>query len=132
MRRAVRTLWLAFSRHAHHYPTQGSQLRWPLFCVLDITRTKAEHTERSTHSRRTLKHRSSVPFRVALTLLIEVRLQPDRAIQAATGEGFEYHLQATALKYLWRYRYKGKPLEDLKKARWYLDRLIEEHDPEPR
>ena len=54
------------------------------------------------------------------------------AIQAATGEGFEYHLQATALKYLWRYRYKGKPLEDLKKARWYLDRLIEEHDPEPR
>ena len=49
------------------------------------------------------------------------------AIQAATGEGFEYHLQATALKYLWRYRYKGKPLEDLKKARWYLDRLIEEY-----
>ena len=34
--------------------------------------------------------------------------------------GFEYHLQATAVKYLWRYRYKGKPLEDLKKARWYL------------
>jgi len=54
------------------------------------------------------------------------------AIRAATGDGFQFHLQGTVLKYLWRYRYKGKPLEDLKKARWYLDRLIEEHDPEPR
>ena len=51
------------------------------------------------------------------------------AIRAATGDGFQFHLQGTVLKYLWRYRYKGKPLEDLKKARWYLDRLIEEHDP---
>ena len=24
------------------------------------------------------------------------------------------------------YRYKGKPVEDLKKARWYLDKLIQE------
>ena len=54
------------------------------------------------------------------------------AIRAATGDGFQFHLQGTVLKYLWRYRYKGKPLEDLKKARWYLDRLIEEYDPEPR
>jgi hypothetical protein len=50
------------------------------------------------------------------------------AIQAATGDGFEYHLQGTAIKYLWRFRYKGKPLEDLKKARWYLDKLIEEYE----
>jgi hypothetical protein len=28
------------------------------------------------------------------------------------------------MKYMWRYERKGKPLEDLKKARWYLDRLI--------
>ena len=48
------------------------------------------------------------------------------AIRAATGEGFEFHLQGTAMKYLWRYRYKGKPLEDLMKARWYLDKLIHE------
>lgn len=27
-----------------------------------------------------------------------------------------------AIKYLWRYPYKGKPLEDLKKARWYAHR----------
>lgn len=29
------------------------------------------------------------------------------------------------VKYLHRYRYKGKPLEDLKKAQWYLTKLIE-------
>lgn len=29
-----------------------------------------------------------------------------------------------AIKYLCRYKNKGTPLEDLKKARWYIDRLI--------
>lgn len=29
-----------------------------------------------------------------------------------------------AVKYIARFRHKGKPLEDLKKARWYIDRLI--------
>jgi hypothetical protein len=28
------------------------------------------------------------------------------------------------MKYMWRYERKGKPIEDLKKARWYLDRLV--------
>lgn len=28
------------------------------------------------------------------------------------------------VKYLFRHRLKGAPLQDLKKARWYLDRLI--------
>tara|TARA_R100001129_G_scaffold139035_1_gene100337 strand:+ start:157 stop:378 length:222 start_codon:yes stop_codon:yes gene_type:complete len=46
------------------------------------------------------------------------------AIEAITGDGFEYYLQGNILKYLWRYRYKnGK--EDLKKAQWYLNKLIE-------
>jgi len=45
------------------------------------------------------------------------------AIESATGEGFEYYLQGNILKYLWRYRYKNGT-EDLKKARWYLDKLI--------
>jgi len=35
-----------------------------------------------------------------------------------------HHLACT-LKYLCRYRDKGKPIEDLKKARWYLDRFID-------
>ena len=29
-----------------------------------------------------------------------------------------------ALKYLLRHQHKGKPLEDLKMARWYIDRAI--------
>jgi len=48
------------------------------------------------------------------------------AISAATGEGFKHYLQGNILKYLWRFDYKEKPLEDLKKAQWYLDKLIEE------
>jgi hypothetical protein len=47
------------------------------------------------------------------------------AIAAATGDGFEYYLQGNIVKYLWRYRYKNGT-EDLKKARWYLDKLITE------
>jgi hypothetical protein len=46
------------------------------------------------------------------------------AIAAATGDGYEHYLQGNILKYLWRYRYKNG-LEDLKKAQFYLDRLIE-------
>lgn len=29
-----------------------------------------------------------------------------------------------AIKYISRYKHKGNPVEDLKKARWYLDYLI--------
>jgi hypothetical protein len=48
------------------------------------------------------------------------------AISAATGDGYKYYLQGNIMKYLWRFDYKDKPVEDLEKARWYLDRLIEE------
>lgn len=34
-------------------------------------------------------------------------------------------LKGQVFKYIWRYRLKGKPSEDLKKARFYLDRLIQ-------
>ena len=34
------------------------------------------------------------------------------------------YLKGNCLKYLWRYKYKNNPLEDLKKAEWYLTRLI--------
>ena len=47
------------------------------------------------------------------------------AIRAATGDGYEYYLQGNIIKYLWRYRYKNGT-EDLKKAQWYLDKLITE------
>ena len=48
------------------------------------------------------------------------------AISAATDNGFKYYLQGNVMKYLWRFDYKDKPLEDLQKAKWYLDKLIEE------
>ena len=35
-----------------------------------------------------------------------------------------------AVKYIARYQYKGTPLEDLKKARWYLDREIKHMEAE--
>ena len=33
--------------------------------------------------------------------------------------------EGNVIKYVARHRHKGEPLEDLKKARWYLDRLIQ-------
>jgi len=47
------------------------------------------------------------------------------AIKAALGEGFHDYLRGNVMKYLWRYKEKGG-VNDLKKARWYLDRLIQE------
>ena len=41
---------------------------------------------------------------------------------------FARYLEGNTKKYLHRYRYKGKPVEDLKKAQWYLNRMIEELD----
>ena len=47
------------------------------------------------------------------------------AIKASmTREEFKGYLKGNAQKYLWRYRHKGKPIEDLRKAEWYLDRLL--------
>jgi hypothetical protein len=48
------------------------------------------------------------------------------AISAATDNGFKYYLQGNVMKYLWRFDYKDKPLEDLQNAQWYLEKLIEE------
>ena len=44
------------------------------------------------------------------------------AIQDLQGE--EAWLVGQCLKYLWRFRKKGQPAEDLLKCRWYLNRLI--------
>jgi len=47
------------------------------------------------------------------------------AIEAAsTKEEFEGYVRANVLKYVWRFRYKDK-IKDLRKARWYLDKLID-------
>lgn len=43
-------------------------------------------------------------------------------------DNFIGYLEGNCKKYLHRWRYKKKPLEDLKKAQWYLNRLIKELD----
>lgn len=52
------------------------------------------------------------------------------AIEAQlTFEEYEGFLRGNCVKYLWRWKNKGG-VEDLKKCRWYLDRLIEVADAE--
>jgi hypothetical protein len=48
----------------------------------------------------------------------------------STKEEFHGYLRLTVLKYLSRGPYKQDALEDYKKARWFLNRLIEELDNE--
>lgn len=38
--------------------------------------------------------------------------------------------ESNIIKYVTRHPYKGKSLQDLKKARWYLDQLIKEVENE--
>ena len=42
------------------------------------------------------------------------------------------YAEGNIIKYVSRHKYKGKPLQDLKKARWYIDKLIEELENENR
>jgi len=47
------------------------------------------------------------------------------AIEAMlTPDEFIGYLRGNSLKYRWRFRYKNKPIEDLRKARWYEERLL--------
>lgn len=41
-------------------------------------------------------------------------------------EAYRGYLLGNVTKYLHRYRFKGKPQEDLKKAMWYLNQLQQE------
>ena len=48
------------------------------------------------------------------------------AIQATLSEEeFKGYCRGNTLKYLWRCTYKGKTKQDLEKAKWYLDRLLD-------
>jgi hypothetical protein len=47
------------------------------------------------------------------------------AIEAMLSpEEFIGYLRGNSLKYRWRMRYKGKPLQDMEKAKWYENRLM--------
>lgn len=43
------------------------------------------------------------------------------------AETFNFNL-GNAVKYIWRHADKQNPVEDLKKARWYLEREIDKYD----
>ncbi len=51
------------------------------------------------------------------------------AILAMTSsmDGRSAYMGGNILKYLWRHEYKNG-LEDLRKAQWYLNKLIEEYE----
>lgn len=56
------------------------------------------------------------------------KVEAIEAIKASMShEEYLGYLKGNTIKYLWRYRYKGKPLQDLNKAQWYLNKLKEEH-----
>jgi len=49
------------------------------------------------------------------------------AIEASmSAEEFQGYCKGNLIKYVWRYRDKGG-VQDLQKANWYLDRLINSH-----
>ena len=51
------------------------------------------------------------------------------AIKACmSAEEFQGYLKGNAIKYLWRYRHKNG-VQDLQKAYWYNNRLIQELQP---
>lgn len=45
-------------------------------------------------------------------------------------EGVDAMLVGNTMKYLWRFKDKNG-VEDLRKAKWYLERLIQEWEPQP-
>ena len=42
----------------------------------------------------------------------------------ACGFGLDFCV-GSALKYLWRFKEKGNPIQDLEKARWYIDHAVQ-------
>tara|TARA_R110000803_G_scaffold11242_1_gene33737 strand:+ start:163 stop:381 length:219 start_codon:yes stop_codon:yes gene_type:complete len=49
------------------------------------------------------------------------------AIEAMLGDDFPAFLQGNITKYLWRFKHKNG-VEDLKKAQWYLNKLISQYE----
>ena len=43
--------------------------------------------------------------------------------ESMSSVAFKGYLKGNCMKYLWRYDYKGKQVEDLEKAGWYLNKL---------
>ena len=52
----------------------------------------------------------------------------DAIKSSMSTEAFLGFLKGNVQKYMWRYEKKVAPVEDLKKAQWYLSKLIEEQE----
>lgn len=55
----------------------------------------------------------------------DVQAIAEKVVQTIEDQQLPYHL-GNVIKYIARAGYKGDKIEDLKKARWYLDRYINE------
>ena len=49
----------------------------------------------------------------------------DAIEESMSSHAFKGYLKGNCMKYLWRYDYKGKQVEDLQKAGWYLRKLTD-------
>lgn len=49
----------------------------------------------------------------------------DAIESSMSSDSFAGYLKGNVLKYLWRYQLKKNPVEDLEKAKWYLEKLID-------
>ena len=47
----------------------------------------------------------------------------DAIEESMSSHAFKGYLKGNCMKYLWRYDYKGKQVEDLQKAGWFLQKL---------
>ena len=45
--------------------------------------------------------------------------------ESMSSVAYKGYLKGNSMKYLWRYDYKGKQVEDLQKAGWYLNKLTD-------
>ena len=45
--------------------------------------------------------------------------------ESMSSVAYKGYLKGNCMKYLWRYDYKGKQVEDLQKCQWYLARLTQ-------
>ena len=45
--------------------------------------------------------------------------------QVLTKEEFKGYCHGNVIKYQHRHQYKGNPVEDMEKAKWYLEKMIE-------
>lgn len=49
-------------------------------------------------------------------------------IKQQLGAGFKNYLIGSIIKYIHRHEYKDQNIQDLQKARWYLDKLIDYYE----